>query len=614
MALHSDNVIQQPDTLMNLRTRLTAHAFAMRTDSDRAKCFDFPAVFRMGPCSSLWMILLGAIACATAAMPDFGPSVLVLSPSSPGAQKQVHAIFSEQERAQFGNGRHAILLEPGIHDLDLPVGFFTQISGLGEKPGDVVVKGHVWTDAGWMGRNATCNFWRTVENLTIDPLDRKNTWAVSQAAPMRRVHVLGDLHLSSGGWSSGGFMADCRVDGTVFAGSQQQWFSRHSAWNKWDGGIWNMVFAGCKNPPPGTWPEVPVTVIPKPIPVREKPFLLVRGGAWFVHVPALRLQSSDGPSWDSGAAAGTDIPLGEFHLARPEKDNASTLNAALRAGKHLLFTPGIYPLDDTLVVTRPGTIVLGLGLPSLMPRTGRTVLLVQTGEGAIISGLMIDATPVETAVLVQFGTPGTHVGTPASPVVVHDLFCRVGGYGQGKAQRMVEIHTDHLIGENFWLWRADHGAMAGWTESTCDTGLVVEGDNVTLHGLFVEHTQQYQTIWNGERGRVNFYQSEMPYDPPSQDGWTSPSGAGYASYKIGDKVKTHEAWGLGVYHVFKKAAVIADNAFEAPAGPGIEMNHLFTFRLGGGKPGSGIRHVVSGQGGEVITSQKATVIRHPSSQ
>jgi hypothetical protein len=397
----------------------------------------------------------------------------------------------------------------------------------------------------------------------------------------------------------------------VFAGSQQQWFSRQSGWQAWTGGIWNMVFAGCENPPAGTWPEKPFTVIRETPALREKPFLVLRGGAWFVRVPVLVEKPANGPDWGRGAAPGKDLPLADFHLAQPGKDTAATLNGALQAGRHLLFTPGIYQLDDTLVVKRPGTVVLGLGLPSLMPRTGRTVLRVEADEGVTISGLVVDASPVETDTLVQFGLPGANAGSKSNPVVVHDLFCRVGGYGEGKAKRMVAIHTRYLIGDNFWLWRADHGAKVAWTESTCDTGLVVEGDDVTLFGLFVEHAQGYQTRWNGERGRVFFYQSEMPYDPPSQEAWTSPTGSGYASYKIGDQVKTHQAWGLGVYHVFKKAVVIADHAIEVPAGPGIELNHLFTFRLGGGKPGSGIRNVVNGHGGETIAAQKATVIRYP---
>ena len=544
---------------------------------------------------------------AKQAEPDFGPNVSVFDPSQKDTQQRIAAVFKEQERAQFGSGRFALLFKPGRYELDVPVGFFTHVAGLGKLPGDVTIAGGVWTDAAWMNRNATCNFWRTVENLAVAPRDGVNVWAVSQAAPLRRTHIKGDLHLSSGGWSSGGFMADCKVDGTVKAGSQQQWFSRHSAWKEWTGINWNMVFVGCEKVPLGEWPAKAVTRVDQAPVVREKPYLTVEDGRWFVTVPPLRREPASGLTWENGHAPGEALPIESFHIAKAGPDTAASINAALRAGRNLLVTPGIYALDDTIVVSRPNTIVLGLGFPSLVPGAGKTALRVEAGEGVIVSGLVVDASAKETETMVQIGLPGRQAGRAENPICIHDLVCRVGGYGPGKAKLMVAIHDSHVLGDNFWLWRADHGAHVGWTENTCDTGLRVEGDDVTLYGLFVEHTQKHQTIWNGERGRVYFYQSEMPYDPPSQEAWRSPSGDGFASYKVGEKVKTHEAWGLGVYHVFKKAAVVADNAIETSAGPGIKMHHMLTFRLGGGKPGSGIRHVINGKGGETITSQKATV-------
>ncbi|MCL4179589.1 MAG: coagulation factor 5/8 type domain-containing protein [Verrucomicrobia bacterium] len=566
----------------------------------------FPRIHHMKLPGCLIAVLFPVIT-VCAADPDFGPNVLVLDPSTADAQERVHAVFKQQERAQFGLGRHAFLLKPGRYTLDMPIGFFTHIAGLGKLPREVTIDGGVWTDAAWMRHNATCNFWRTVENLTIEPPGGTNLWAVSQAAPLRRAHIKGDLHLSSAGWSSGGFMADCRIDGVVRAGSQQQWFSRNSAWKKWDGLNWNMVFLGCQNAPEGDWPEKAVTRIDQTPIVREKPYLTIENGHWFVRVPPLLLDGASGLSWSEGAVQAEPIHIDKFHIAKAGIDTSTTINAALQAGKHLLVTPGIYPLDDTVVISRPGTVVLGLGLPSLVPTTGRTALRVESGEGVIVSGLVVDAGAIETEVLVQFGLPGRNAGSAGNPTCIHDLVCRVGGYGPGRARLMVAIHDSHVIGDNLWLWRADHGANVGWSENTCDTGLRVEGDDVTIYGLFVEHTQKHQTLWSGERGRVFFYQSEMPYDPPSQEAWRSPSGDGYASYKVADTVQAHEAWGFGVYHVFQKAAVIAENAFETPASPGIQMHHLVTVRLGGGKTGSGIRNVINGTGGEVITSQKAKV-------
>ncbi len=544
---------------------------------------------------------------APPAPPDFGPRVLVFGPGQPGMQEQVEAVFREQERAQFGTGRYALLFKPGRYALDVKVGFYTHVAGLGRLPGDVTFQGRVWTDAAWMRQNATCNFWRAVENLTLEPPGGVNVWAVSQAAPMRRTHVRGDLHLSSGGWSSGGFLADCRVDGTVETGSQQQWFSRNSAWGQWKGANWNMVFVGCENSPAGEWPARAVTRVDQTPAVREKPFLTVEDGRWAVRVPPLRRTPSAGLSWPPADAPDRVVPLDRFHLAKAGLDTAASINAALRAGRHLLLTPGLYPLDDTLVVTHSNTIVLGLGFPTLIPSTGRPALRVEAAEGAIVSGVVVDAGAVSSDTLVEFGVAGRRSGRAENPTCVHDLVCRVGGYGPGRARRMVVIHHDHLIGDNFWLWRADHGANVGWTENPCENGLVVNGNDVTIYGLFVEHTQGYQTIWNGERGRVYFYQSEMPYDPPSQEAWRSPSGDGFASYKVGEHVEEHEAWGLGVYHVFTKAAVVAERAFEAPAHSGVRLRHLVTFRLGGGRPGSGIRHVLNGEGADTIQGQKATL-------
>ncbi len=544
---------------------------------------------------------------ALAADPDWGPNVFVLDPGRKDAQERIHSVFSEQERAQFGHGRYAFLFKPGRYTLDVPVGFFTHCAGLGRLPGDVVIVGRVWTDAAWMRRNATCNFWRTVENMAVEPVGGANMWAVSQAAPLRRVHIRGDLHLSSGGWSSGGFLADCRVDGLVRAGSQQQWLSRNSAWKGWEGVNWNMVFVGCGNPPEGQWPQHAVTRIEKTPRVREKPYLTIEDGRWSIKVPPLRREGTSGTTWERGDAPGAIVPIEKFHIAKAGLDTAASVNAALVAGKHLIFTPGIYPLNETVVVRRPDTLVLGLGLPSLVPGGGRPAIRVEGGEGVIVSGLVLDAGDVEAGTLVEFGLPGRKAGSAANPICIHDLVCRVGGYGPGRAKQMVVVHDDHVIGDNLWLWRADHGANVGWTENRCDTGLRVEGDDVTIYGLFVEHTQRHQTIWNGERGRVYFYQSEMPYDPPSQDAWRSPRGDGFASYKIGDRVAAHEAWGLGVYHVFKQAAVVADCAIETPDTPGVVIRHALTFRLGGGKPGSGIRHVVNGRGDETIVGQKAMV-------
>jgi hypothetical protein len=162
------------------------------------------------------------------------------------------------------------------------------------------------------------------------------------------------------------------------------------------------------------------------------------------------------------------------------------------------------------------------------------------------------------------------------------------------------------VGDNFWLWRADHGRGVGWDVNKNVTGLIVNGNTVTLYGLFVEHCQGYQTLWNGNGGRVYFYQSEMPYDPPDQAAWRHGEVNGFASYKVAESVKTHEAWGLGVYSVFHASGIVADNAIEAPTVPGVRMHHMVTLRLGRQRD-SGIRHILNGTGDSVISNRQATL-------
>jgi hypothetical protein len=70
---------------------------------------------------------------------------------------------------------------------------------------------------------------------------------------------------------------------------------------------------------------------------------------------------------------------------------------------------------------------------------------------------------------------------------------------------------------------------------------------VTATGLFVEHYQKYNLLWNGERGRTVFFQNELPYDAPDQAAWQHHGVNGWAAYKVSDRVRTHEAWGLGSY-------------------------------------------------------------------
>ncbi|GAA0733064.1 adenylyl cyclase [Sphingomonas sp. ABOLD] len=522
--------------------------------------------------------------------PDFGPNVLVIDPSMPGGdvQARIDAIFAQQEAAHFTDRRFAILFKPGRYTADIRVGFFTQVLGLGTVPGAVTIDGQVRVNADWLKGDALANFWRGAENLTIRPPAGWDRWAVSQAAPYRRIHMLGDLVLDDGGSSSGGFLADCRIEGTIRAGSQQQWYSRSSRIGGWQGVNWNMMFQGVQGAPATSFPDPAVTTLLRVPLLREKPFLQVdEAGRWSVFVPALR-RDAVGTSWAEGGAPGSALPLAHFFFARPGMD-AATLNAALARGQHLLFTPGVYRLDAPLRVTSANRVLLGIGLATLQAVKGNAVVEMDDVPGVTIAGLMIDAGAVRSPVLVQVGPRGSTGDHRQNPVLLADLFFRVGGVEVGKVETCLEINSHHVLADHLWIWRADHGDVdgtrvhVGWDESTGDQGLVVNGDDVTAHALFVEHFQRYQTWWRGERGRTYFYQNELPYDPPSQSAWMAGPTRGWAAYKVDDQVRAHAAVALGVYVYFRtNPQVVLESAIEAPGRPGVRFHHVTTMSLGGG--------------------------------
>lgn len=530
----------------------------------------------------------------------FGDRVMVFDEDMDqnAMQQTLDSLHSKQRRQEFSDERFALLFKPGTYDLDITVDFYVEAMGLGQTPDETVINGAVQSVSTSHENKVTTEFWRGASNFKVYPDTSAQWmfWAVSQAAPMRRMHIVGDINFDKLGWASGGGLANSVVTGRAGLVSGQQWFMRNSDIGRWEGGAWNRVFIGVHGAPEDNWPASPTTVIDKVPVIREKPFLVHDKTTGFsVFVPALGRDIS-GVSWKE-VEAGKLLSLEAFHIARPESDDARTINEVLSSGLNLILTPGIYELDEALEVRNPDTIILGLGLPTLVPTRGNSALEVHDVEGVVIAGLMVDAGTTCSEVLVQIGSEGGSSDHADNPISLHDLYCRVGGAIAGSAGTCLEIHADHVIGDHFWLWRADHGAGADWNINKSDHGLVVTGDDVTIYGLFNEHFQNYQTHWMGERGRLYFYQSEIPYEPPSNEVWNDEGKPGYASYKVAEGVNEHQAYGLGVYSFFrgeeaKMNNVRLENAIEAPEKDGVVISHisLFAGRLGG------INHPLNGQG------------------
>lgn len=549
----------------------------------------------------------------------FGKNVYIFdeNDSQEEVQNIVYDIYDKQEAAQFGSGRYALFFKPGTYSTQVNVGFYTQVAGLGKLPTDTTLQpttdsqgnkigglecGAYWWPMtnGHVGYNATLNFWRSAENLQVN---NDVMWAVSQAVSLRRMQINGKLTLHHlGGWSSGGFLADSNVNGNTESGSQQQWLSRNTSWNSWTGENWNMVFVGIAQgkAPTKEWPEHAYTVVENTPVVREKLFLTVdENDNYGVFVPELRKDSKD-VSWKDGAK-GETVSIDKFYVAKPDVDSADSINKALAEGKHLLLTPGIYKLDKSIKVTNPDTIVLGLGLATLESTNGNSCMEISDVDGVKVAGILFDAGEKSSEVLLRVGETGSKKDHSANPTSISDVYIRVGGEHVGKAETSMIINSNNVIGDNFWIWRADHGEGAAWDTNVTKNGLIVNGDNVTIYALMVEHYHEYQTVWNGNEGQVFFYQSEIPYDVPNQESWMSHDGAvnGFASYKVSDNVTSHELYGAGIYSYHRDATVDLHSAIEIPDSTNVRVTHACSVMLAGHP---GISHVVNNAGGSVTVA------------
>jgi hypothetical protein len=552
------------------------------------------------------IVLSGVGAGATrqlAATPDFGPNVKIFDPSMTTAQIKAvtDPIYAQQVNDEFGSGRYAFLFKPGTYGATAPLtfsaGYYTTVAGLGASPNDVTVNGSINVHNRCLGAGncvALVNFWRSLENLsinvggTVDCDTSAEMWAVSQASPMRRVNVNGFVTLfdycSNPNYSSGGFIADSKFSNSVIVnGSQQQWLTRNSDIDPWTNAVWNQVFAGVNGAPAQGFPNPPYTTLATNPVSREKPFVTVDpSDNWGVFVPDVQSNGS-ATTWANGQTPGHTIPISQFFIAKPS-DSVQAINNALAKGQNLIFTPGVYDVSQTIDVKRQDTVVLGLGMATITAENGVTPMVVEKPQGVEISGVIFDAGPVNSDVLLQVGTKqgGPHDASSASdPTTLSDVFFRVGGPHVGKVTTALEVNSDNTILDDMWVWRADHGNGVGWTSNTADSGLVVNGDNVTATGLFVEHFQKNEVIWNGQGGREIMFQNEMPYDPPNQAAWTQPNGTlGYAAFKVGDAVTSFEGWGMGSY-IFTNVdpTIHASHAFESPVNAGVKWHDILTLSI-----------------------------------
>jgi hypothetical protein len=309
---------------------------------------------------------------------------------------------------------------------------------------------------------------------------------------------------------------------------------------------------------------------------------------------------------------GSVLSLADFYVAKNNADTSATINQALSKGKHILFTPGIYEIDEPLEVRSSGTIILGMGLATLRSTSGSECIITRDADDLILAGLLFDAGTDESETLLRLGAKEN-----AAPSLIADMYFRVGGIAADKPSKTrscITIDLDNTVGDNLWVWRADHGDNVGWDMNTCENGIIIDADNVTMYALMVEHFNGYQTLWNGNNGTCIMYQSEVPYDVPSKGEWINPDGKrfGYASFKVADDVTSFRATGLGVYLYNRDNDIPMYCAMEVPDTEGVHVHNIITAYLNGFP---GMKCVINEAGNSIISQgQTSRVLDYENGQ
>lgn len=534
--------------------------------------------------------------------------------------------------------RFAVLFAPGQYrGIDFPVGYYVQLLGLGVSADDVQFvdcqRGPFVSALNFHKHlHGTCldTFWRSAENFSSFASNGMQ-WAVSQACPLRRIHVHGDLNLFHGpAYASGGYFANSLVEGRTNAGGQQQFLFRNVEFrNGAIGGAWSIVYVACTGQVPRN-NNLEVVVLAKP-PIRiEKPFIAVssntRDGKFQLRVPLPLMTNKDqlvGPKMD-----GSDEEIRDFSQVRVvgEQEPISRIQDALDQGKDVILAAGIFTLEKTIQMKHPNQVLLGIGMATIVAPTDGSpcIRIAPFVPGVRVAGIMLEASKVsvksdgeqETSTLLQWGDKNVKdPGDFSNPGALHDVFCRVGGIATEdresvQVNTMMRLYSGNIVGDNLWLWRADHAELRPneqvnypnissiyWqteqNEFRVETGLEVWGDDITIYGLAVEHALGHQTIWHGDRGFVAFYQCELPYCV-SQETFGN---RGYRGYLVGDHVQEHQIYAPGIYSNFRNEKVVVATAMEHPQRDSVTVHNPFTVLLDNH---FGIQTISNFQGGAAI--------------
>jgi hypothetical protein len=498
--------------------------------------------------------------------------VHVFGPDSTDIDSTAKALYGDQNL--YKDQRAALFFKPGQYKNDIPVGYYTTVHGLGASPKDVSFVGQHGVHQAEPGRNLI-QFWRGAENLANKPKSGQMVWSVSQAAPLRRMIVDGDLLLGTAAdtQGSGGYVSGVRLTGRLNMTMQQQWITRNCEIGERGVSFFqdpprsvNFVYVGttgaphptkaCTNSGANPVSPSPQQLVADTAPVSvEKPYITIdeATGKYSLVTPRAKTETR-GVQWAASSAADAYVDGFEAVFVATNATAVAVINAKLAQGLHVILTPGIYLLPEPIRIGRaasPYQVLLGLGLATLVPQNGGAAVEVGDAPGVRVAGLLLQAGPKTSRVLISVGSSPS-AGLAANPTLLADVFARVGGpgvdpvTGQGppvSATVMMEVNASCVVLDNVWLWRADVDNTH--RSRDCNHSLVVNGDSVVAYGLAAEHVQSDNTVWNGEDGRVFFYQAELDGLAHAPGDHTPDFGPnGVSGYRV--NAKKHMGMGIGV--------------------------------------------------------------------
>ena len=442
----------------------------------------------------------GAAAHSAATGPSFGPNVLLFDPSMPQwptSRPNVDAIAAQQVGNEMGSARYALLFKPGTYGtaadpLNFQVGYYTEVAGLGPQPGR---RRHQRLGLRVQPVRRAERLHRAEQLLAVavQPHDQRDQPRLrllhrrvlgrvaggtdAPGARQRPDHADGLLHAAR----RSPVAASSPTRGSTGPSSTGRSSSSSSATARSNGWTQRRLEPGVRRHRRRAGRVLPGRpTVRRPVhhrghdpgePGEALPLRRRRRAPTSVFVPGGRDELQRG---DLGrrADAGPLDPARRLLRRQAVATRSQAINRELARGRNLLLTPGVYDVDRTIKVKR-GRHRRARPRPrhaSPRPPGRRVPITVADVPGVDIAGVTFDAGPVNSPVLLQVGTQHANGraeqagwSSAADPTALQDVFFRIGGPHAGKATVSLEVNSDHVILDDIWAWRADHGNGVGWT-------------------------------------------------------------------------------------------------------------------------------------------------------